>query len=77
MEEQLIEFIAKSLVDHPEAVRLEESTDDRGTVLNLTVAQDDVGKVVGKHGRIVRAMRTLMAACSDRRRGRVSLSIRD
>jgi hypothetical protein len=58
----LLEFLARSLVDHPEQVRVEEKESSDGVVLRLSVAQEDVGKVIGKQGRIARALRTVVKA---------------
>jgi len=58
----LLEFLARSLVDHPEQVRVEESETSDGVLLRLTVAKEDVGKVIGKQGRIARALRTVVKA---------------
>jgi len=59
---ELLEFLARSLVDHPEEVRVEEVVSDNGVLLRLNVAKDDVGKVIGKQGRIARALRTVVKA---------------
>ena len=58
----LLEFLAKSLVDHPDQVRVEETETDSGVLLRLSVAKEDVGKVIGKQGRIARALRTVVKA---------------
>jgi predicted RNA-binding protein YlqC (UPF0109 family) len=58
----LLEFLARSLVDHPDQVRVEERENADGVLLRLTVAQEDVGKVIGKQGRIARALRTVVKA---------------
>jgi predicted RNA-binding protein YlqC (UPF0109 family) len=58
----LLEFLARSLVDHPEQVRVEEAEAADGVVLRLSVAKEDVGKVIGKQGRIARALRTVVKA---------------
>ncbi len=58
----LLEFLARSLVDHPEQVRVEETETSDGVLLRLTVAREDVGKVIGKQGRIARALRTVVKA---------------
>lgn len=58
----LLEFLARSLVDHPDQVRVEEIESDDGVLLRLTVAKEDVGKVIGKQGRIARALRTVVKA---------------
>lgn len=59
---ELLEFLARSLVDHPEEVRVEEIGSGEQVTLRLTVAKDDVGKVIGKQGRIARALRTVVKA---------------
>ncbi len=59
---ELLEFLARSLVDHPEQVRVEETETSDGVVLRLSVAKEDVGKVIGKQGRIARALRTVVKA---------------
>lgn len=64
MERDLIEYIAKSLVDDPAAVQVTVVEGDKSTVLELRVAADDIGKVIGKHGRIAKAMRTILSASS-------------
>ena len=59
---ELLEFLARSLVDHPEQVRVEETESADGVLLRLSVAKEDVGKVIGKQGRIARAIRTVVKA---------------
>ncbi len=59
---EFLEFLARSLVDHPEQVRVEETETSDGVLLRLTVAKEDVGKVIGKQGRIARALRTVVKA---------------
>ncbi len=59
---ELLEFLARALVDHPEQVRVEEIESENGVVLRLSVAKEDVGKVIGKQGRIARALRTVVKA---------------
>jgi predicted RNA-binding protein YlqC (UPF0109 family) len=71
----LVEYLARRLVDEPDAVRVEEVEQDGDTVLRLHVAKDDVGKVIGRQGRIARALRTVVRASAARRRGRVLLEI--
>jgi predicted RNA-binding protein YlqC (UPF0109 family) len=58
----LIEYIAKSLVDNPEAVSVAEVEGEKTTVIELRVAQTDLGKVIGKEGKTARAMRTILNA---------------
>lgn len=59
---ELVRFIATSLADQPDQVRVEAADSDAGTVVTLSVAQDDLGKMIGKQGRTARAMRSLLAA---------------
>ncbi len=61
---ELVEYIAKSLVDHPESVIVEEKVDEDVVVFELHVAQDDMGKVIGKQGRIAKAIRTVVKAAA-------------
>ena len=77
MEKDLIEYIAKSLVDNPGAVSVHETEGERGSVLELRVAQGDIGKVIGKYGRIAKALRTVLAASASREGKHYSLEILD
>ncbi len=77
MEKDLIEYIAKSLVDDPSAVSVNETEGERGPVLELRVAQGDVGKVIGKYGRIAKALRTVLSASAAKDGRRYSLEILD
>ena len=77
MEKDLIEYIAKSLVDDPSAVSVNDTEGDRGTVLELRVAQGDIGKVIGKYGRIAKALRTVLSASANRDGRHYSLEILD
>jgi predicted RNA-binding protein YlqC (UPF0109 family) len=58
----VLEYLARELVDDPDAVDIEESEDDRGILLSLRVAEDDMGKVIGRGGRTARAIRTVVKA---------------
>jgi hypothetical protein len=71
----LIEQIAKSLVDSPDHVAVNQVEDGQGTVLELTVAPNDLGKVIGKQGRTVRAMRALLSAAGVRSHKHITLEI--
>ncbi|HKE53631.1 MAG TPA: KH domain-containing protein [Actinomycetota bacterium] len=62
----LLDYLVRELVDEPDAVRIEETEDDRGVVYTLRVGPDDVGKVIGRGGRTVRAIRTVMKAAGMR-----------
>ncbi len=75
MLKDLIEFIAKSLVDNPDAVQVSEIEGEQTSVIELKVAKEDLGKVIGKQGRTARAMRTLLGAASTKDRKRAVLEI--
>ena len=72
---ELIEYIARALVDEPDSVRVNEISGEQTSVLELRVARDDVGKVIGKQGRTARAMRTILSAVSMKLRRRAVLEI--
>jgi uncharacterized protein len=74
---ELLEFLARSLVDNPEEVRVEESETSDGVLLRLFVAKDDVGKVIGKQGRIARALRTVVKASAVKDGKQASVEIVD
>ncbi len=71
----LVEYIAKSLVDKPEEVQVNEIEGEQTTVLELKVSKDDIGKVIGRQGRTARAMRTILGAASIRANKRIVLEI--
>jgi predicted RNA-binding protein YlqC (UPF0109 family) len=71
----LIEYIAKALVDDPDAVNVSEVSGDQTCVLELKVAKEDLGKVIGKQGRSARAMRTILSAASTKFGKRTVLEI--
>lgn len=73
--EELLTYLARNLVDEPDEVRVNVVEGDRATVYELQVAEDDLGKVIGKDGRTARAIRTLLAATSARVRRRAILEI--
>lgn len=72
---ELVTYIARALVDEPEEVTVDVSEGDQQIVLELTVAETDLGKVIGKDGRTARAMRALLTATSARLRRRAVLDI--
>ena len=74
---ELLEYLARRLVDDPDAVRVETIERDDATVLQLHVAKDDVGKVIGRQGRIARALRTIVRASSGRSTRRTLVEIVD
>lgn len=75
MLKDLIEFIAKSLVDNPDRVSVSEIEGEQTSVLELRVAKEDLGKVIGKQGRTARAMRTILSAASTKIKKRSVLEI--
>ena len=72
---ELVEYIAKALVDNPSQVRVEEVSGPNSTILELHVAPEDVGRVIGRNGRIINAMRTLLRVMAVRQGKRVVLEI--
>ena len=72
---ELIEYIAKVLVDNPEEVSVTELEGRQTSVIELRVAKEDLGKVIGKQGRTARAMRTILGAASTKMRKRSVLEI--
>ncbi|MCR5698993.1 MAG: KH domain-containing protein [Treponemataceae bacterium] len=77
MEKDLIEYIAKSLVADPSSVSVQEVEGEKSTVIELRVAQGDIGKVIGKNGRIAKAIRTVLSASSSKSGKRFTLEILD
>ncbi len=71
----LIKYIAQSLVDNPEQVEVSEIEGEQTSVLELRVAKEDLGKVIGKQGRTARAMRTILSAASTKLKKRSVLEI--
>jgi uncharacterized protein len=72
---ELIEYVAKTLVDDPGAVQVTEVEDEEGTVIELHVAEDDMGKVIGRNGSVAKALRTLLKVTAAREGGSVTLEI--
>jgi predicted RNA-binding protein YlqC (UPF0109 family) len=72
---ELIEYIAKVLVDYPDEVRVTELEGKQTSVIELRVAKEDLGKVIGKQGRTARAMRTILGAASTKLKKRSVLEI--
>ncbi|MFA6849692.1 MAG: KH domain-containing protein [Selenomonadaceae bacterium] len=72
---EIVEVIAKSLVENPEQVVVEEKQDANTTVYELHVASEDMGKVIGKQGRIAKAMRTVVKAAATRENKKVTVEI--
>ncbi|HWB75115.1 MAG TPA: KH domain-containing protein [Nannocystaceae bacterium] len=72
---ELIEFLARALVDKPDEVQVVEIAGEQTVVLELRVAKEDLGKVIGKQGRTVKAMRAILSAASSKVRKRAELEI--
>ncbi|MDE6903614.1 MAG: KH domain-containing protein [Lachnospiraceae bacterium] len=72
---ELVEVIAKALVDHPEEVVVSETETDRTITLELRVAQSDMGKVIGKQGRIAKAIRSVVKAAASKEDKKVIVDI--
>ncbi|UOE92865.1 KH domain-containing protein [Alkalihalobacillus sp. LMS39] len=72
---ELIEHIAKALVDHPQEVFVKEIEDEQGMIVQLSVHADDMGKVIGKQGRVAKAIRSVLHAAALKENKRVRLDI--
>ncbi len=72
---ELVTFVARSLVDDPDAVSVEVHEEDGGQVIELTVAEDDMGKVIGRNGSVAKALRTLLKVVATREGQSISLEI--
>ena len=77
MEKDLVEYIAKALVDDPDGVNVNVIKGEKSTILELKVSDGDIGKVIGKHGRIAKAVRTILSAAATKQDKRVVLEILD
>jgi predicted RNA-binding protein YlqC (UPF0109 family) len=77
MEKDLVEYIVKALVDDPGSVEVSVVEGEKSTILELRVASDDIGKVIGKHGRIAKAIRTVLQAATARSGKHTALEILD
>ena len=77
IDQQFVEFIAKSLVSEPDEVKVERRIDERGVLLELTVAPVDLGRVIGKHGATAQSLRTLLRALGTKNDARYNLKIVD
>ncbi|MCX7786856.1 MAG: KH domain-containing protein [Spirochaetes bacterium] len=77
MEKELVAYIAKALVDEPDKVEVNMIEGEKSTILELKVSPNDIGKVIGKHGRIAKAVRTILSAAATKTGKRVVLEILD
>lgn len=73
--QELVKVLAKALVENPDAVEVEETEEDSRTVLKLHVAQEDMGRVIGKQGRIAKAIRTIVKSAAARENKKVTVDI--
>lgn len=71
----LVEYIARSLVSQPDEVKVTESKNDRTTILELNVAPADMGRIIGKQGRIARSIRTVLKAYATKNKEKATLDI--
>ena len=74
---ELLAYVAQNLVEHPEAVSVSEQVNDGEVILELRVAPDDMGKVIGRQGRIAKELRTLIRSVAQRSGKRVSVELVD
>ncbi len=72
---ELTEYLARALVDNPDEVTVAETQTEQAVILELKVAQSDLGKIIGKHGRTAKAIRSVLNAASTKRKTRVALEI--
>ena len=72
---ELVQFLAKSLVSNPEAVEVKETQGDTASVLELKVAKEDLGRIIGKQGRTAKSIRTILNAAASRSNRKVVLEI--
>jgi predicted RNA-binding protein YlqC (UPF0109 family) len=72
---ELVEYLVKSLVDHPEDVILDETRNDNAVAMELRVAPDDLGKIIGKHGNTINAIRNVVQASATSKKLRAKLEV--
>lgn len=77
MMKDLLEYVVKSLVNNPDSVRIDENENDGEVVFEVRVAPEDMGRIIGKGGRIAKAVRSLMKAASFKENKRVNVEIID
>lgn len=77
IDQQFIEYIVKSLVNHPDAVKIDRSIDEKGVLLELSVDPEDLGRVIGKRGATAQSLRTLLRALGTKNEARYNLKIVD
>jgi predicted RNA-binding protein YlqC (UPF0109 family) len=77
MTRAVLEYVASWLVDHPEEVSISEIEGERGSILEISVNPDDIGKIIGRQGRIIRALRTVARAAAQQEGENVSVEVAD
>lgn len=77
IEQQFVEYVVKELVDNPDQVHIERSEDNRGVLLELSVAPEDLGRVIGRHGATAQSLRSLLRALGVKNGARYNLKIVD
>lgn len=77
MSRELIEYVAPWLVEHPDEIEIEAIETERGTVFEISVHPDDVGKIIGKRGRVIRSLRTLAKAAGQKAGASISVEVVD
>lgn len=77
IEQQFVEYVVKELVDNPDQVSIARTEDSRGVLLELTVASEDLGRVIGRHGATAQSLRTLLRALGVKNGSRYNLKIVD
>ncbi len=77
IDQQFVEFVVKSLVSHPDKIKVERRIDEKGVLLELTVDPEDLGRVIGKHGATAQSIRTLLRALGTKNDARYNLKIVD
>lgn len=77
IEQQFVEYVVKELVDNPDQVKVNRIEDDRGVLLELTVAPDDLGRVIGRHGATAQSLRNILRALGVKNGARYNLKIVD
>lgn len=75
LDQQFIEFIVKTLVNNPDEVKVEREIDERGVLLSLTVAPEDIGRIIGRHGATAQSLRTLLRVLGTKSGARYNLKI--
>lgn len=75
MLKELLEYLIRSIVDEPDAIEVREITGEKALVFEIKVAESDIGKVIGKHGRIINAIRTIVRAAAVKEGKKVSIEL--